>query len=191
MGKLIVWNVVSLDGFFEGPQPWDLRLHEHIWGADLEALSLRIGDEVGLLVFGRRTYQGMEQHWAAVPPDEAEVAAYMNAVPKLVGSRTLREATWNNTEVTSDIVAEVARRKQAEERPIYVFGSAQVVDVLLRAGLVDELMVGTAPVLLGGGTPLFKPAVEARPLTLIESCTTETGGVVSRYAVPPSEPGQA
>jgi hypothetical protein len=78
VGKLIVWNVISLDGYFEGDEAWDLKLHEHIWGSELRELSLSFGDELGLLVFGRATYEGMAAYWQN-DPDEAEIAVYMNA----------------------------------------------------------------------------------------------------------------
>lgn len=182
MGKLIIWNIISLDGYFEGTQQWDLRLHQHIWGADLRQLSLRFGDELGLLVFGRVTYEGMAAHWPTTT-DELEIAEYMNAVPKLVASHTLTEATWNNTEMTADIVGELTRRKQLDDRPIYVFGSAKLTDTLLAAGLVDELLIGVSPVILGAGTPLFKPATTPRPLTLLETRPLDTGGVLLHYKV--------
>lgn len=183
MGKLIAWNIMSVDGFFEGPEKWDLRLHEHIWGEDLRRLSLSFGDDLGLLVFGRVTYEGMASHWPD-DEDEPEIAAYMNAVPKLVASRTLTEAAWNNTEVTDDIVGELSRRKRADDRPIYVFGSAILTDSLLRAGLVDELLIGVSPVVLGEGTPLFTPASFSGPLELLDAQAVDTGGVLLRYAVP-------
>ncbi|MGO1770623.1 MAG: dihydrofolate reductase family protein [Microbacterium sp.] len=183
MGRLIVWNIMSVDGFFEGTEKWDLRLHEHIWGEDLRRLSLSFGEDMGLLVFGRVTYEGMATHWPN-DEDDPEIAEYMNAVPKLVASRTLTEATWNNTEITADIVGELTRRKRADERPIYVFGSATLTDSLLRAGLVDELLVGISPVVLGAGTPLFTPASFSGPLELVEARAVDTGGVLLRYAVP-------
>src|SRR5690606_5352580 len=117
----IVWNIISLDGYFEGNEPWDLQLHQYIWGPDLRRLSLQFGDTLGLLVFGRVTYEGMAAHWQT-DDTEPEIAAYMNAVPKLVASRTLTKATWHNTEVTADIVGELVKRKQLDARPIYVFG---------------------------------------------------------------------
>ncbi|MGC0143662.1 dihydrofolate reductase family protein [Pseudactinotalea sp. Z1732] len=183
MGALIAWNVVSADGFFEGVDPWDLSHHEYIWGEDLRRLSLDIGREAGLLVFGRNTYEGMAAHW---PTDttEPEIADYMNSIAKLVASRTLTEASWQNTEVTANIVDELRRRKRADDRPIYVFGSATLTHSLLEAGLVDQVLLGIAPVLLGAGTPLFKGAHGPRGLTLIESRTVDTGGVLIRYGVP-------
>lgn len=182
MGKLIVWNIISIDGFFEGDQPWDLRLHEHIWGEDLRSLSMSIGEEAGLLVFGRTTYEGMASHWST-DTDEPEIAEYMNAIPKLVASHTLTEPAWNNTEATSDPVAELTRRKQLDDRPIYDFGSANLVDSLLDAGLVDELLLGIAPVVLRSGAPFFKEGGGARPLSLIECRAVDSGGVLLRYHV--------
>lgn len=155
----------------------------HLGGEELRELSLGFGENLDLLVFGRVTYEGMAEHW---PNDttEPEIAEYMNAVPKLVGSRTLTDPAWNNTEVTSDVVGELTERKRRAEGPIYVFGSAEVADALLAAGLVDELLIGISPVLLGRGTPLFKPATGLRPLELLETRSLQTGGVVLRYAVP-------
>lgn len=190
MATLTVWNIISLDGFFEGPEKWDLRMHEFIWGRDLEELSLRIGREAGLLVFGRVTYEGMAAHWTA-DTGQPEIAAYMNSLPKLVASRTLIEATWENTEVTDDIIAELTRRKQHDDRPIYVFGSADLTDSLLAAGLVDELLLGVSPVILGEGTPLFKPGSVLRRLSLIGSRQLDSGGVLLRYAVSPDGEGPA
>lgn len=183
MGELIVWNIISLDGHFEGNEKWDLAMHEHIWGPDLRELSLSFSRETGLLVLGRVTYEGMAAHWQSTS-EEPEIAQFMNAVPKLVASRTLTEVSWQNTEVTDDIVGELTRRKQENELPIYVFGSAELTDSLLEAGLVDQLLIAISPVILGGGTPLFKPKRPTRTLKLIETRPLDTGGVLINYAVP-------
>lgn len=180
MARVIAWEIMSLDGFFEGDQPWDLGHHDYIWGDDLRDLSLRIGVEAGLIVFGRKTYEGMAEHW---PTDttEPEIARYMNAIPKLVASRTLTTASWSNTEVTDDIVAALSRRTVEEERPIYIFGSAMLVDSLLDVGLIDELMIGIAPVVLGSGIPLFKSSSSHRSLQLLDTRRVDAGGVIVRY----------
>lgn len=181
MARIIAWDIISLDGFFEGDEPWDLRHHEYIWGPDLRELSLRIGAEVGLIVFGRKTYQGMVLHWPA-DTTEPEIARYMNQVPKLVASHTMTTASWQNTEVTDDIEIELRHRRSSDDRPIYIFGSAALVDSLLGAGLIDELMIGIAPVLLGSGNSLFKKHSIRRELTLLETRRIDGGGVILRYA---------
>jgi dihydrofolate reductase len=63
MRRLVVWNAMTLDGYFEGRTPWDLGFHETVWGDELEAFSLEQGQEIGTLLFGRRTYEGMAAYW--------------------------------------------------------------------------------------------------------------------------------
>ncbi len=59
MRKLILWNVITLDGYFEGNEPWDLSFHETVWGPELEQLSIEQLQAADYLVFGRLTYEGM------------------------------------------------------------------------------------------------------------------------------------
>ena len=63
MRRLVVWNLMSLDGFFEGAKSWDLDFHMTSWGEELEAFSLEQAKEIGTLLFGRTTYQGMADYW--------------------------------------------------------------------------------------------------------------------------------
>lgn len=86
----------------------------------------------------------------------------LNALPKLVASRSLSTSDWNNTELTADIVGELKRRKKALDKTIYVFGSAELTESLLEAGLVDEIMLGLIPVRLGRGTPFLRTVRNAR-----------------------------
>ena len=92
--RLIMWNLVTLEGFFEGPKKWDLDWLEYVWGDELEQLSLEQGKTADALLFGRVTYEGMAAYW---PSAKGEVADWMNSVPKVVFSRTLAKADWNNT----------------------------------------------------------------------------------------------
>src|SRR5438093_13512366 len=78
MSKLIMWNMVTLDGFFEGPKSWDIDWHEYVWGDELEQLSIEQSKSVGMLLFGRVTYQGMAQYWSSA---HGEIADFMNSVP--------------------------------------------------------------------------------------------------------------
>ena len=182
MAKLIVWNLVTLDGLFEGPTKWDLAFHGDAWCDELSALSQSFGEKAGLLVFGRVTYDGMKAYWTSTE-EEGETKVFMNALPKLVASRSLTASDWNNTQVTADIAGELARRKVNSAKDIYVFGSAELTDSLLRDGLVDEIMLCIAPVLLGAGTPLFKPGSPARKLSLTQTRPLGNGAVILTYAV--------
>jgi len=182
MAKLIVWNLMTLDGLFEGPTKWDLAFHNDAWCDELSEFSKSFGETTGLLVFGRITYEGMKAHWTTAE-GEGETKGFMNALPKLVASRSLSGSDWNNTEVTADIAGELLRRKAEAGKDIYVFGSAELTDSLLRDGLVDEIMICVAPVLLGAGTPLFKPGSPARKLSLTQSRPLSNGAVILTYAV--------
>ena len=167
MSRLIMWNLMTLDGMFEGAEPWDLSFHEFAWGEELRQFSLEQAREVEGLVFGRRTYEGMAAHWRDA---RDEIADFMNAVPKYVFSRTLTHADWTNTTlVTEDAGEAVARLKEQRGRDLFVFGSADLSVTLIGQGLFDEYRLGLVPVTLGKGNPLFKPGSEPLTLQLAQS----------------------
>jgi dihydrofolate reductase len=181
MRRLVVWNAMTLDGYFEGRNPWDLGFHETVWGDELHAFSLETGKAIGTLLFGRRTYEGMAGHWTMAT---GPVADMMNAVEKAVATRTLDKATWNNTRRLKGDAVEAVRGLKAENgKDIYVFGSADLLASLLVAGLVDEYRVCVAPVVLGGGNPLFKPRDQQVKMRLESTRQLKTGGVILTYAV--------
>ncbi|MFD4838507.1 dihydrofolate reductase family protein [Achromobacter sp. NPDC058515] len=182
MAKLIVWNLVSVDGYFEGAKKWDLDFHNLAWGPELNKLSEEFGDNAAALVFGRVTYEGMASYWKSPQAEPSKVSAYMNALPKLVASRKLTSVDWNNCRVTADIVPELQRMKAEQTKTIYVFGSAELTHSLLEAGLVDELMLCVVPVILGEGTLFFKPGRELR-LDLAQTRRLENGAIINTYAV--------
>ncbi|MEC9461734.1 MAG: dihydrofolate reductase family protein [Pseudomonadota bacterium] len=184
MRKVIGWNLMSLDGYFEGDTPWDLAFHLTAWGADLRQYALSLGEETDFIVFGRKTYDGMAAHWPETT-EELEIKAYMNAKPKGVASRSLHDAAWNNTRVLADAVTELRAMKAEPGKTIFVFGSAELQHALLEAGLMEEIRVCLAPTLLGKGNPLFKAGSEKR-LKLLEARPIDTGAVILRYAVPQS-----
>ena len=186
MGKLVMWNLMTLDGMFEGSQPWDLDFHEYAWGDDLQRFSLEQGREVGALIFGRRTYEGMAAYWATA---SGETAEFMNAVPKYVFSRTLERADWpNSTLVKEDAGTAVARLKEQPGKDLFVFGSADLSATLIRQGLFDEYRIGLVPITLGAGSPLFKSDCEPVKLQLLQSRPLGDRCLLLRYQ-PAAEPG--
>jgi dihydrofolate reductase len=185
MRRLVMWNLQTLDGCFEGKAPWDLELHEAAWGDELREFSLEQAEEVGTLLFGRVTYEGMAAHWTTAT---GPIADFMNDVPKVVFSRTLEAATWKNARlVRRDAAEEVAELKRGHGKDLFVFGSAKLCDSLLRRSLFDELRICVAPVVLGTGAPLFKPGSPRQNLTLLQSRPLATGGVILRYAAKPRD----
>ncbi|HET7553121.1 MAG TPA: dihydrofolate reductase family protein [Gemmatimonadaceae bacterium] len=177
--KVIVWNLITLDGYFEGPRSWDLDWHEYAWGEELHRFSQEQLDGADLLLFGRVTYEGMASHW---PSAKGETAERMNRIRKMVFSSSLDRADWSNTTLVRDCVAgEVARLKDQPGKDILVIGSAALSATLLEHGLIDEYRLGLAPVVLGGGNPLFKPSSNTTPMDLIEARPLKSGCVLLRY----------
>lgn len=181
MAKVIVWNLMSLDGYFEGKEKWDLDFHTLGWGEEMEAMSKEFGQRAQCLVFGRVTYEGMKAHWTKA--EDGEITRFMNALPKLVASRTITSSDWNNTRVTADIVREIAKLRAAPGKDVLVFGSAELIDSLLEANQIDEMILGVVPGLLGAGTRLFKEGGELRKLALLENRALKNGTVILRYGV--------
>jgi dihydrofolate reductase len=181
MKRIIMWNLITLDGFFEGPRSWDLNFHKLAWGEELKQISIEQLKSAGALLFGRVTYEGMASYWTSAKGVDADL---MNSIPKFVFSRTLAKADWNNTTLVKDQVEEeVAKLKREPGKDVYIFGSAVLSCTLMQHGLIDEYRLALVPVLLGKGNPLFKPDQKA-DLRLLDARQLNNGCVILRY-----EPG--
>ena len=179
MRKLIMWNIITLDGYFEGEKHWDLSFHDTIWGPELEKLSLEQLRSADFLVFGRVTYEGMAAYWKKADGEQAEIARLMNSIPKLVFSRTLTALDWNNsTLINEHASAELARLKAQGSGDMYIFGSADLAKTFINDDLLDEYRIGIAPVILGKGRPLFEQGIASRNLSLVSTQQLRSGGVV-------------
>lgn len=179
MRKLIMWNLITLDGYFEGMKNWDLPWHERFWGEEFERFSLDQLQSADMLVFGRVTYEGMAAYWETA---KGAVAEYMNSLPKVVCSRTLQSASWNNTLLVKENAAgEVARLKEQGDGNMFVLGSAHLSKTLMTAKLFDEYRIGIAPVIHGGGRRLFNDGLPPQGLQLLEARPLSTGCVILRY----------
>ncbi|MFZ0613585.1 MAG: dihydrofolate reductase family protein [Desulfobacterales bacterium] len=179
MRRLIMWNMVTLDGFFEGRKSWEIDWHEDVWGDELEQFSLEQSESADMLLFGRVTYEGMAAYWS---PATGEIADFMNGVPKVVFSRTLEKAEWRNTRlVKRNAAEEVAKLKNQPGKNLFIFGSAELSATLMRRNLIDEYRLGINPVILGGGNPLFKAQPDRMKLKLLEARPLTSGCVILRY----------
>jgi len=180
MRKLIMWNVISLDGYFEGKKPWDLDFHQTVWGRELQDHSVEQLQTADMIIFGSKTYKGMADYW---PKAKGEPEApYMNRTPKIVCSTTLKSAEWENTTIVRDAVAEIPKLKQQGGGNMFVFGSGMLSESLMKADLFNEYRLCIAPVFLGGGRCLFNEGLPYQKLELLEERTLQTGGVMVKYA---------
>ncbi len=182
MRKIIIWNVVTVDGCFEGEKPWDLSFHQLVWGPELEALSIEQLREADMLVFGENTYKGMAEYWQNAG-EEGGVTALMNGIAKVVCSSSREKAEWNNTTIIRDAITELQQLKEQGDKPMYIFGSGKLCRSLINAGLIDEIRLCVAPIILGKGNRLFTNEHATRNLKLLESRALQNGGVILKYEV--------
>jgi dihydrofolate reductase len=173
-----MWNVISLDGYFEGKKAWDLDFHELVWGDELERFSIEQLDSAGGLVFGEKTYEGMAEYWSK---EKDEVAIRMNRIKKYACSSTLEKADWNNTTILKDAASELPKLKAEDGGDLFVFGSGELSDALIKADLFDEYRLCIAPVILGKGKRLFPEGLPYAELSLVDAKPLTTGGVILRY----------
>jgi len=180
MRKLFSFNMVTLDGFFEGP---DQDINWHHVDAEFNEFAVAQLNEIDTLLFGRVTYQLMAGYWPtpSATTDDPIVAGLMNRMSKIVFSRTLDKAEWNNTRLVRDRIAEeVSKLKQQPGKDIALFGSANLMSTLAQMNLIDEQRIMVNPVVLGGGTPLFK-AVDKQELKFLKARMFGNGNVLLCY----------
>ena len=182
MAKVIVFNQISLDGFFVdagGDMSW-----AHKNDPEWSAYTAENASGGGVLLFGRITYQMMASFWPtpAARQMNATVAEQMNDLPKVVFSRTLDKATWKNTRlIKGDIEAEVGRMKKEGGRDMVLMGSGSIVSQLTQAGLVDGFQMVVNPIILGKGRTLFEGVTKKPELKLKQSRAFKNGNVVLSY----------
>jgi len=182
MRKVFLFMMVTLDGFFEGPN------HEIDWhNVDEEFNEFAIhqlNEEVDTLLFGRVTYEGMASYWPTQFAKENDpiVADKMNTVPKIVFSKTLEKAEWDNSRLVKEHIAEeVSKLKQQPGKDLAIFGSSDLAVSFIQMGLIDELRIMVNPVVLGSGKPLFNGIHEKLNLKLLKTRTFRSGNVLLYY----------
>ncbi len=180
MRKLVFAINVSLDGCADHTVTLaDDELHEFyaVWMGT-----------IGTVLFGRATYQLMESFWPTAAedprstPGEVAFAGAINAVPKVVFSKTLREVRWNNTRLfRGDAVKEVARLKQEDGKALSV-GGIGLIQTFLNLGMIDEYWLVVQPLIWGQGRRLFEGVSGRHASKLVDSATFKSGVVVLHYA---------
>jgi dihydrofolate reductase len=191
MRKLVVNTFVSLDGIMQapgGPEEDPTGGFEHGgWSVPFwdDQMGEVMGEFMGKpfdLVLGRKTYEIFAAHW---PHTDEPGAAELNRATKYVASRTLRTLEWENSQLLEGEVGEAVVRLKEEDGPeLQVHGSSDLIQTLMRDGLIDEFRVWIFPVVLGTGKRLFGEGAPPSALKLIDSQISSTGVVMATY-----EPG--
>jgi dihydrofolate reductase len=184
MRKLIVFNHVTLDGYFadlHGDMRW---AHSGNDDAEYQAFVAANASGGGQLLFGRITYELMVGYWPTPQATQSNpvVAEGMNRMPKVVFSRTLDNASWNNTKlVQGDIAAAVRTMKAESGEGMAILGSGTIVSQLAAAGLIDEYQVIVNPIVLGKGRTMFEGVPSKLNLKLAKTRAFGNGKVYLCY----------
>lgn len=176
------FNFVTLNGFFEGTNH-DLSWHCH-GGQEEGEFALEGLRSDSILLYGRVTYEMMASFWPTPMAAEMfpEMAAGMNSAEKIVFSRKLSHAQWNNTTIIGDnIIDEVRKLKQTPGKNMTILGSGSILRQFAEEGLLDEIQLMVDPVALGSGTPLFSNMRKQLNLQLLNARTFKNGAVVLSY----------
>ena len=182
MRKLIVFNNVTLDGYFtdkNGDMSWAHKSDE-----EYNAFVRENSQGGGEFLLGRVTYEMMASFWPTPMAQEMMpvVAKAMNNSPKVVFSKSLTTVSWSNTKVVNgDLATEVRKMKSESGKPIVIFGSGTIVSQLAQAGLIDEYQIVLHPIALGKGRTMFEGLKEKLPLKLIKSRTFANGSTFLCY----------
>jgi dihydrofolate reductase len=138
--------------------------------------------EADALLFGRRTYENFARDWPQITDPDDPFAEKMNGLQKYVASGSLAQAAWAPTTILSgDVPAQVAELKRQPGRELQIHGSARLAQSLLAAGLIDELRLVIAPVVVGNGRRLFPVGGAPAGLRLVRSRTTPGGLAILVY----------
>ena len=188
MRPVVANTFVTLDGVMQapgGPDEDPTGGFEHggwVPGHWDDAVGERMSETMNHpfdLLLGRKTYEIFAAHWPYV---DDEFARPLNDARKYVASRTLREVTWQNSEVLGgDVVEAVQALKAADGPEIQVHGSADLLQTLIANDLVDVFRLWTFPVIVGGGKRLFAQGAVPRALELTAGEVFQTGVVLATY----------
>jgi dihydrofolate reductase len=183
--------MISLDGVMQAPggpeeDPtggfalggWTVHYWDDAMAGSMTGLDGKGRD----LILGRKTYEIFEAYWP-YQPAENPIAQSLNSARKYVASRTLRTLGWNNSTLLGDDVAgAVAAMKRETGNDLQIIGSANLIQSLHAASLIDEYNLWTFPVVLGGGKRLFEVGARAGSLRLVSSKAWNTGVLLTTYA---------
>ncbi len=182
MAKIVVAEFVSADGFIARP---DGNMEGFNAEGDTTEHLIEVQRQWDCLLMGRVAYE-MVRGWADAPVEGNPIAKFMNTVPKVVVSRTLREAPWGRwppARVVRNVAKEIRQQRARKGKDTAILGSGKLVQHLLAHGWVDELLLDVHPVAFGRGktwAPAHGPDLR---LTLVGAKADGSGIVSLRYRV--------
>lgn len=184
MRKIVVFNLISVDGYFVGV---DGNIDWHRVDDEFNTFAVRQTKSFSAIIFGRITYEMFENFWPKavndpkMSPDDRKIAKIIDNIEKIVFSKSLKEVTWKNSKLFKTIdPKEIKKLKQKSGRDMVIFGSGTIVQQLTTLGLIDEYRLLVNPVILGNGKSMFKD-VKKLNLKLIGTKIFKNGNILLSY----------
>ncbi len=185
MKRIIISEMVSLDGFFAGSEG---QIDWHVVDEEFNQFAIDLLSTVDTILFGRVTYQLFESYWPAAlknpstSPSDLKIAQKITEASKIVFSRTISETNWKNVRVRKELNAEkILETKKMAGKNIIVYGSGSIVSTLMKMDLIDEYLLFYNPIVLGTGKPLFKDIERRHNLELVNNHVFKSGVVLLQY----------
>jgi len=195
MRKIITTTFTTLDGVMQGPGGSEEDTSNGFtyggwqFGWDDEVTNSVLNEFMTMpfeLLLGRRTYDIFAGYWPT-DKEEPRVANPFNSTKKYVVSHKPFTLTWNNSSlITGDVVAEIQKLKSSDDPDLWVWGSSNLIQTLLRNNLVDQMHIWTLPVTIGTGKRLFAEGTQPERFKPVDTKVTATGVIIATYE--PSSP---
>ncbi|MEY4722859.1 MAG: hypothetical protein RLZZ324_372 [Candidatus Parcubacteria bacterium] len=188
MRKLITTTFVTLDGIMQAPGgpkedtsggfayggwqrafPWDEMLGSVMMGFMKQPFEL---------LLGKFTYDIFAGFWPTATNDK-EIAEPFNKTRKYVVSHEAFNPAWNNSAcISGDVVAQIQKLKEEDGPDLLVFGSGNLIQTLLKNGLIDRMHLWIHPITLGSGKKLFAEGTRAESFALVDSKVSASTGII-------------
>lgn len=185
MRKVIVFNLITLDGYFAGE---DGNIDWHHVDAEFNDFAVEQTRTFSTIIFGLTTYKIFEEFWPKAVHDpkmskeDREIAKIIDDAPKIVFSKSLKKVTWKNTTLLHEIdPKEIEKLKSEKGGDIFILGSGTVVKAMTELNLIDEYRLLINPVILGKGKSMFEGLKKKLELTLIDTRPFKNGNVLVTY----------
>lgn len=185
MRKILVSNMISLDGFFAGV---DGDISWHTVDDEFNAYALELLSTIDTILFGKTTYQIFEDFWPRAlvdphtSPDDRKVAQYIQDAKKIVFSHTMKDTHWENVSIQPQVNAQfISELKIQNGKDIVIFGSGTLVSQLTQLKLIDEYRFIISPTILGDGKKMFTEVDHPLHLHLTQQRSFKNGNVLTIY----------
>lgn len=192
MRKIVVFNLLSVDGYFAGD---DGNIDWHQVDDEFNTFAVEQTSEFGGIIFGKTTYQLFESYWPQTlkdpqdlpagrqaSDDDRKIAQMIDETWKLVFSKSLKEVTWKHAKLYHDIdPEEVKQWKQYDGKDLVIFGSGTIVQQFTNLDLIDEYRLLINPVILGKGKSMFADVNDMHKLKLVNTRAFKNGNVLLTY----------